>query len=109
MLNLYNAAHVALCTSRNDLLPFALMEASACGLPCVTADVGAVEDIVEDGVTGFVAKEGTDALGNAILSLLADEELRVKLGLEARRRMETYFSLPDVARGLLEVYRAACN
>ncbi len=108
MLHLYNAAHVALCTSRNDLLPFALVEASACGVPCVSTDVGAVRDIVVDGVTGYVVEDGSvDALGEAILSLLGEEELRVGLGREARRRMEGYFDLTDVARGLLEVYRDA--
>ncbi len=110
MLNLYSAAHVALCTSRNDLLPFALMEASACGLPCVTTDVGAVRDIVVNGVTGLVVEDGTvDKLAEAILSLLGEENLRVSFGREARRRMEAYFDLTSVARGLLEVYRDACS
>lgn len=110
MVGLYNAAHLALCTSRNDLLPFALMEASACGLPCVSTDVGAVRDIVDDGVTGLVVPDGgVEAVGEAILTLLRNEELRLRLGLQARNRMETYFNLPDIARGLLEVYRDACS
>lgn len=108
MVHLYNAAYAALCTSRNDLLPFALIEASACGLPCISTDVGAVRDIVVDGVTGRIAGDGsTDALGEAILTLLRDEQLRIRLGLQARKRMETYFNLPDVAHRLLEVYRDA--
>ena len=108
MVHLYNAAYAALCTSRNDLLPFTLIEASACGVPCVAADVGAVRDIVVDGITGLIPRGGgTEPLTQAVLTLLQDEALRMRLGREARKRMEAHFNLPNIARGLLEVYGAA--
>ncbi len=110
MVHLYNLADVVLCTSRNDLLPFTLIEASACGRPCVTADVGAVQDIVIDGMTGLVVGEPTtEAFGTAVLSLLRDDDLSTRYGTEARKRMEKFFSLPKVAERLLEVYRGACG
>ncbi len=110
LVRLYNAADVVLCTSRNDLLPFALIEASACGRPCITVDVGAVRDIVVHGVTGLVVgMRAVSEFANAILSLLQDDELHTALGTEARRRMETHFDLPKVAGSLLEVYRGVCN
>lgn len=108
MVHLYNAAHVALCTSRNDLLPFALIEASACGVPCVATDVGAVRDIVVDGVTGRVAETlDATAVEGALLRVLQNEGRREEFGRAARQRMETHFSLPEIARDLLEVYRGA--
>ncbi len=110
MVNLYNVADVVLCTSRNDLLPFSLIEASSCGRPSVTRDVGAIRDIVVDGVTGLVVRDRSiGALGQGILLLLQDDEFRIALGVKARKRMEKHFSLPKVAENLLEVYRGACN
>ncbi len=104
--SLFNMAEIVLSTSRRDLLPFSLMEASACGRPCVATDVGAVRDIVTDGETGLVVSQGgAEALGDAVLSLLGDEDKRRSLGVEARRRMEKYFAFPEVAKKLLEVYR----
>ncbi len=110
MVHLYRLADLVLCTSRNDLLPFALIEASACGRSCVTTDVGAVRDIVSDGVSGIVIGEnGAEGLSRAVLTLLQDDELRATYGNEARKRMETYFDLPKVAERLLEVYRDASS
>ena len=110
MVDLYNAADVVLCTSQNDLLPFTLIEASACGRPCVTCDVGAVRDIVVNGVTGEVVRErSVEAFGRAILSLLREEERRIAYGREARARAERVFALPVVAKRLLEVYQGAAG
>ncbi len=110
LISLYNLADIVLNTSRKDLLPFSLMEASACGRPCVTSDVGAVRDIVADGETGFVvSRVGSKAMCNAILSLLGDDDRRTTFGSEARRRMEKYFSFSKVAKNLLEVYRGASS
>lgn len=110
LISLYRLADLVLSTSRRDLLPFSLMEASACGRPCVATDVGAIRDIVADGETGVVVRpEDPRALVAAILSLLGDEERCTRFGAEARRRMETYFSFSRVAKNLLEVYRGVAS
>jgi len=105
MIDLYNRADVVLCTSRADLMPFSLMEGSACGRPCVATDVGAIRDIVVDGQTGIVLHDqSVEAIGAAVCSLLEDEERRNALGAGARRRAEETFALPVVAERLHEVY-----
>ena len=106
LIGLYNLADLVLCTSRMDLLPFTLIEAGACGRPCVATDVGAVRDIVTDGQSGRVVREPwPEAFVAALLSLLRDAETRARFGTEARRRALAHFSLDRVAKGLLEVYR----
>jgi len=110
MIDLYNAADVVLCTSKNDLLPFTLIEASACGRPSIASDVGAVRDIVVDGATGSVVRDRTvEAFGKSIDSLLRDDERRVREGRAARERAVRHFALPVVADQLLEVYRGAAG
>ncbi|HYM40900.1 MAG TPA: glycosyltransferase family 4 protein [Thermoplasmata archaeon] len=110
MVDLYNLAKVVLCTSRADLLPFALLEASACGRPVVAADVGAVADIVEDGRTGSLVPRGDEeALGHAVEGLLQDEERRLRFGRAARARAEACFDVRATAKHLVEVYRATAG
>src|SRR5207253_1006279 len=54
MVDLYNAATLVLSTSQNDLMPFALLEASACARPCVVTDAGAITDIVAQGCPAWM-------------------------------------------------------
>lgn len=106
MVDLYNFADVVLNPSRNDLLPFALIEGGACGRACVATRVGAVDDIVVDGETGFlVGSEDDAALARAVLQLLGDDGLRDAFGREGRKRMERHYGLATTAANLLEVYR----
>jgi len=108
MVDLYNAATLVLSTSQNDLMPFALLEASACARPCVVTDAGAITDIVVDGQTGVVQQGRSEGdFANAVLTLLRDEERRIRMETRARERMETLFSLPRVAAALTQVYHRA--
>ena len=106
MIELYNLADVVLNTSRVDLSPFSLMEASACGRACVATDVGAIRDIVVDGETGVLVREPeAGAIADAVAALLSDVERRRGFGRAARARAERHFALRVVANQLLEVYR----
>lgn len=108
MADLYNLADVVLCTSRNDLLPISLIEASACGRPIVATDVGAVTDIVVDSETGCVVPEGDSAqFAVAVADLLRNEERRIAYGRAARSRAEQDFDVRECARRLVEVYQGA--
>lgn len=81
----------------------ALLEALGCGVPAVVADTGATRDFVEDGVNGFVVPpDDTSATAVAIGRLLADGELRARLGREARLRAEERFLRPE-ERSALEL------
>ncbi len=110
MVDLYNLATIILSTSRTDLLPFSLIEASACGRPIVAMDVGAVTDIVIDGETGLVVPAGReDVLLATVDALLRNEERRTVLGRAARARAEKTLDLKICARRLIEVYRGAAE
>jgi glycosyltransferase involved in cell wall biosynthesis len=62
------------------------MEAMSCGLTVVASDVGGIPEIVDNTVNGFLFRAG-DHLGLAgiLLQILEDENLRKRLGREARR------------------------
>ena len=61
-----------------------------------------------DGQTGVVQRgRSEDDFANAVLTLLRDEERRIRMETRARERMETLFSLPRVAGALTQVYNRA--
>ena len=75
------------------------LEAAACGVPQVAGASGGAADAVADGETGFVVKEPRrpEAVAAALARLLADPELRQRIGRAARRRAEADFSYDVLA------------
>ena len=95
---LYNSAEIYLGLSRAEGLlmegfGISLVEASACGIPVVGARQGGIPDAVREGETGLLV-DSTDlpAIVEVVRSLLENQELARRLGLEGRRAVETYFN-----------------
>jgi glycosyltransferase involved in cell wall biosynthesis len=86
-------------------------EAMACGVPCVVTDVGDSAYLVGDtGVT--VPPRNPESLEHAIGQLIeAGSAKRRELGMAARRRIESEFSLPRIARRYENLYKEclACS
>jgi starch synthase len=98
-----NAADLYVFPSRHEGFPAALLEAMACGLPVIAADITGVSDILEGGESAggiIAAKDDVSSFVNQISRLLTDEPLRVELGKRARRRIESSFSLEAIGKQL---------
>jgi glycosyltransferase involved in cell wall biosynthesis len=92
------AMDIACLTSTYECAPLAVMEAMAAGVPIVTTDVGAVPDMVTDGVEGFIVPRGDhDALAERISLLARDGDLRAALGANGRLRAEREYRIEDTA------------
>jgi len=82
------------------------LEAMAAGLPVAAVDGSGTRDVLEDGIQGFMTANDAVALGQGIEKLVADQELRSKMGLAARARARE-FDIVNQARKLLDVYTQA--
>ena len=72
----------------NEGVPQALMQAMACGLPCITTNVGAIPELAQHEVTALVVPpQDVKALQNSLVVLLADQALRHRLGEAARKHV----------------------
>jgi glycosyltransferase involved in cell wall biosynthesis len=93
LLALYAQADVFVFPTFSDVLPLAIMEAMASGLPVVTTDVGAITEQIEDGDTGFLVPPGdTAALAEATLRLVRNADLRHTMSARVRRVAEERFN-----------------
>jgi glycosyltransferase involved in cell wall biosynthesis len=105
---LYAAADVFAAPSMQDNLPYTVVEAMAAGTPCVAFAIGGMLDLVDDGVTGFLAPAfDTDAFANNIGRVLGDESGR--FGLAARAKAEMQYAESVVAEQYLAWYRDVLN
>jgi glycosyltransferase involved in cell wall biosynthesis len=87
-------------------MPMALLEAMSWGLPTIATAVGGVPEIITHEANGLLIPPGdTAALAAAIARLMADPQLRQRLGDAARATVAERFSLDTAVRRLLEFYR----
>jgi glycosyltransferase involved in cell wall biosynthesis len=86
-------------------LPKSLLEAMAASLPIVTTDAPGCREAVENEVNGLlVPPRDIDALVGALRRLVADAELRARMGNEGRKKVEREFRDDIVVRQTLDVY-----
>jgi len=82
---------------RRDGFPTVILEAMVMGLPVVSTWISGIPEMVEDGVTGFlVGERNPESASHAVAELLADHDLRKRMGEAGRRRVRECF---DSARG----------
>ena len=81
----------------------AYLEANAAGKPVIGTRCGGVADAIEDGVSGLLVEPGDDdALVDAVVKLLTDEELAARLGDGGRTRVRDHFTWDQIAARFLE-------
>lgn len=73
--------------------------------PVVVTSVGSLEEIVDDGITGFVVPpKDSLALANSIIKLLKDGNLRTIMGENAYKKLKTDMSWDNIVKTKIEVY-----
>jgi glycosyltransferase involved in cell wall biosynthesis len=96
---------IAVSPSRHEGMPNAVLEAMACGLPCVATRVSGSEDIIEQGVNGLLVEiEDYQGMARALLTLLRDPALTQKLGYAARSTIEQRYALEHSMELYIELY-----
>lgn len=101
----YHSFDLSVLPSRNEGMGRTAVEAMACGLAVVATEVGGLPSVVEDGVSGLlVPPEDPRALAEAILRLIGDEALRLRMGACGLSRAREDFSTEAMMAGIESIY-----
>jgi glycosyltransferase involved in cell wall biosynthesis len=81
------SSYLTIVPSRSEAFGFVVIESMAVGTPVVATNVGGIPEIVRDGVDGFlVPPDDPDKMGEKLLLLLTNPELRATMAKNARQR-----------------------
>ncbi len=103
----YGKADLFALASFAEGIPVVLMEAMACGLPCISTRITGIPELIRDGVDGLlVSPAQVDELSDAIELLMSDYDLRCQLSIAGRRRVQERYEIADNIDRLNHVFRA---
>jgi glycosyltransferase involved in cell wall biosynthesis len=95
-------------SSWGEGFPNVVGEAMACGTPCVVTDVGDSATVVDNTGRVINAKD-YNAMAREIEMMLLNQEKRIELGDQARRRVEEHYSIDAIATRYQNFYQLLCQ
>lgn len=105
---IYPMADVFVMPSRAEGFGFTNIEAMSFGLPLISSRVGAIAEVIDDGVTGVLVHPGdVPALSSAMERLVADRPLAHRMGEAARAAFLARFTLERFRAEVGRIYREA--
>jgi glycosyltransferase involved in cell wall biosynthesis len=108
LLDLQQQADLFCLPSKADAVPWAVLEAMACGTPVLSTRVGGIGDLLEDGSAGvLVPADNPRALRDGLQSLLDDSSKCESLASRARARCEQRYDARLQLPAMIEHFREA--
>lgn len=103
--NYLGAADIFTLPSRQEGLPNAVIEAMAVGLPCVASDIEGNVDLIHHAQNGLLFEsESVNQLSEALIRLLNNPSERNQFGRQARKTIETDYSMESVTNRYIALY-----
>jgi len=99
---LYRIGDVCVSASKIEGLPFNIMEAMYCQLPCIVSDIKGHRDLITNVQTGYVYLNETE-LSSCLLQLYNNNRMRMQLGQIAKVNVEKY-RLNYVYNDIMKIY-----
>ena len=103
--DLFLQSNILVFPSHNDIWGLVLLEAMQAGLPVVATDVGAIPEIVEDGITGYVVNRNEPyQIKEKLEVLIKDPILRKQMGIAGRRKFLNNYTLEKFNSNMNKVF-----
>ncbi len=105
MMNLYNASDLFVTPSLQENLPNTIMEAMACGTPCVGFDIGGIPEMIQHKHTGYIAKyKDAKDLSDGISWVLYDSDINL-LSEKSREFAVKNYSQEQIVKQYIDLYK----
>jgi glycosyltransferase involved in cell wall biosynthesis len=93
--------------SRWEGLPLTILEAMSSGAGIIATKVGSIPEVIQNGKEGIlIFPEDSETLAGAIAELLQDRELRVKLSINAYKKVKEKYSIEVYTKNILGFYKS---
>lgn len=107
---LYASADMLLLPSYEEALPYVILEAMAARLPIISTPIGAIPEVIEEGINGFLVNPGDcEALAERIGRLCRDDELRLQMGHTNRDKVKRLYMQDVIFQELEAIYDQLVN
>ncbi|UOQ47596.1 N-acetyl-alpha-D-glucosaminyl L-malate synthase BshA [Gracilibacillus caseinilyticus] len=102
---LLSIADIKLLLSEKESFGLVLLEAMACGVPCVGSNIGGIPEVIADGETGFIEELGdTEAFASRVLELLQNKQKWQQFSENAIERVTHRFSSEKIRKQYESLY-----
>jgi len=103
--NIFGAIDIFAMPSYWEGLPLSMVLAMGAGLPVVASRVAGIPEVVNDRVSGLLVDPGnSDQLARALAALVADRDMRTRLGDQARRFVIPRFGVDGYVNAIVSLY-----
>ncbi|GAB2574688.1 N-acetyl-alpha-D-glucosaminyl L-malate synthase BshA [Gracilibacillus alcaliphilus] len=103
---LLSMADVMLLLSEKESFGLVLLEAMACGVPCIATNVGGIPEVIQDGINGYIEELGDiEAIAASAVELLEDEQKWQTFSENALARVRNCFSSAKVCQEYEAIYQ----
>lgn len=104
IIELYKEIDVVVCASKEDSLPIAITEGMMYGKVCIVSENAGTSQYITDGYNGLIFKTGDVSDLTAKMNWILDNyEQRTRIGLNARKVYEDYFSMEKFTKRLKSI------
>jgi len=90
-------------------MPKVLLEAMACGLPCIGSKISGTKEVIENNLDGILTGTDSKSIRKAILDLMVNKKLRDSLSRNARKKILNEYSIEKVVFKEVEIYNKFFN
>ena len=106
----YQVSDIVVLPSLREATSIAGLEAMASSKPLVGTNIGGIPEIITDGEQGIlVPPRDPEMMAQAIFFLLNNDRERIRLGTNARHRIESDFSWDFISGKTIELYKKAID
>lgn len=105
IVDYYQASDIVILPSLMEAVSISGLEALSSGVPLIGTNVGGIPFIVKDGITGILVQPKNEIeIYKALIKLIDDEQLRMTMGINARKFIEDNFSWDSIVNKIIEIY-----